>query len=118
MQNAERMSPQELKAFLGLIVATASFAKLPVPSFARVTARDRFLDICYNIHLSDNSKMPDRNWPGYGEVYKITPFIEDLNTNFGLRYSPHRKQSIDEVMIKYKGRTNLKQYMPLKPIEE
>lgn len=44
--------------------------------------------------------------------------LDDLNTNFRVNYNPHREQAVDEAMIKYKGRTSLKQYMPTKPIKE
>jgi len=30
---------------------------------------------------------------------------------------PHCEQAVDEAMIKYKGRTSLKQYMPMQPIK-
>ena len=32
-------------------------------------------------------------------------------------YQPHRDVSIDEAMIRYKGRSSMKQYMPKKPIK-
>ena len=32
-------------------------------------------------------------------------------------YKPHRGNAIDEAMIKYKGRSALKQYLPMKPIK-
>ena len=34
-----------------------------------------------------------------------------------IKYSPHREQAVDEAMVKYKGRTSLKQCMPMKPIK-
>ena len=32
-------------------------------------------------------------------------------------YSPHKEVAIDEAMIKFTGRSSLKQYMPMKPIK-
>lgn len=49
--------------------------------------------------------------------YKSQPFLDDLKTNFKMEYKPHRQQAVDEAMVKYKGRTSLKQYMPMKPIK-
>ena len=123
------VSLEELKAFLGLLIAM-SIHKLPsyrdywstdwvlgVPAFARVMARDRFFDILYNIHLCDNTQMPQPGSTNFDKLFKIRNFIDDLNTKFRMNYQPHREQSIDEAMIKYKGRTSLKQYMPMKPIK-
>ena len=120
---------QELKAFLGLLIAM-SIHRLPslrdywssdwvlgVPAFAKIMPRNRFLDIWSNLHLSDNTQMPKAGDENFDKLYKVRQFIEDLKTNFKINYHPHRDQSVDEAMIKYKGRTSLKQYMPMKPIK-
>lgn len=49
--------------------------------------------------------------------YKVRPFISELKTNFKKCLNPHRCIAIDESMIKFKGRSTLKQYMPKKPIK-
>lgn len=120
---------EELKAFLGLIIAM-SIHFLPslrdywkddwvlgVPEFAKVMPRNRFLDINRYLHLNDNSKMPARESPDVDKLFKLRPFLESLQANFTRCYNPHKEQAIDEAMIKYKGRTSLKQYMPMKPIK-
>lgn len=61
--------------------------------------------------------MPQRGDENFDKLFKVRNFLEDLNTKFRLNYNPHRQQAIDEAMIKYKGRTSLKQYMPMKPIK-
>lgn len=43
--------------------------------------------------------------------------IKQLNKIFPEIYSPSRYLAVDESMIAFKGRTTMKQYMPLKPIE-
>ena len=125
----KEVSLEELKAFLGLLIAM-SIHRLPslrdywssdwvlgVPEFAKVIPRNRFLDIWNNLHLCDNSKMPQRGEPNFDKLFKVREFLNDLNTNFRINYNPHREQAVDEAMIKYKGRTSLKQYMPMKPIK-
>ena len=67
--------------------------------------------------MNNNATMPQRDDESYDKLYKVRPFIESLKTNFRLQYHPHCEQSIDEAMVKYKGRTVLKQYMPMKPIK-
>ena len=44
--------------------------------------------------------------------YLGAPHIECLTL-----YKPHRENSVDEAMVKFKGRSLLKQYMPKKPIK-
>ena len=120
---------EELKAFLGLIIAM-SIHSLPsmrdywkddwvlgVPEFAKVMPRNRFLDINRYLHLNDNSKIPACESPDMEKLFKLRPFLESLQAKFTHCYNPHKEQAIDEAMIKYKGRTSLKQYMPMKPIK-
>ena len=123
------MTLQELKAFLGLLI-TMSIHRLPslrdywsidwvlgVPAFAKVMPRNRFLEIWSNLHLTDNSKMPRPGNENFDKLYKVRQFLEDLKANFKVNYNPHREQAVDEALIKYKARTSLKQYMPMKPIK-
>ena len=117
----KEVTPTEMKAWLGLIMAMSTH-KVPaivdywnddwilgVPSFARIMSRARFPEILRYLHLNNNATMPQRDDESYDKLYKVRPFIESLKTNC--------EQSIDEAMVKYKGRTVLKQYIPMKPIK-
>ena len=44
------------------------------------------------------------------------PVVEYLSSRVAAVYEPGRDLSIDEAMIPFKGRSSLKQYMPLKPV--
>ena len=44
----------------------------------------------------------------------IRPIITYLQDKFAQLYLPHREVSVDEAMIKFQGRSSLKQYMPQK----
>ena len=48
---------------------------------------------------------------------KFRPVIEFVRQSFLGNYDPHCENSIDEAMIRFKGRSMLKQYMPKKPIK-
>ncbi|XP_035435187.2 piggyBac transposable element-derived protein 4 [Spodoptera frugiperda] len=50
-------------------------------------------------------------------MYKLRPMIKELNKVFQHEMDNSSKQSIDECMVKFKGRSTLKQYMPKKPIK-
>lgn len=77
----------------------------------------RFLKILRFLHLNDNTRMPLKGQFGYDKLYKVRPLFEQLNTTFHHAFNPSRCISIDESMVKFKGRSSLKQYMPLKPIK-
>ncbi|CAF1543190.1 unnamed protein product [Adineta ricciae] len=82
-----------------------------------IMSRNRFLQIFYNLHLANNSLEPERGSKEYSKIYKIKNFTDILRENFKKNYSFGRYGTIDESMIKFKGRSSLKQYLPLKPIK-
>lgn len=80
---------------------------LGIPAFSKIMSRDRFLAIWNNLHLSDNTQMPQPGQPDHDKLFIVTEFLDDMKANFCLNNNPHREQAIDEAMIKYKGRTSL-----------
>jgi hypothetical protein len=82
-----------------------------------IMSRDRFLQIFYNLHLTGNSLEPKRESKNYSKIYKVQSFIEILRRTFQENYRFGRYDTIDESMIKFKRRSSLKQYLPLKPIK-
>ena len=82
-----------------------------------IMSGDRFLQIFYNLHLADNSLEPHRESKDYSEISKIKKLTEILQRNFQKNYNFGRYGTIDESMIKFKGRSSLKQYLALKPIK-
>ena len=59
--------------------------------------------------------MPKRNDPQFDKLYKVRPLINKLSETFETYFHPSECQSIDECMVKFKGRSSIKQYMPMKP---
>lgn len=77
--------------------------------------RDRFLDLWRFIHFVDNTEMTmSRTDPNYNRLWKIRPILDTILKQCQGNYHPHQQQSIDEAMIKFKGRSSMKQYMPKK----
>ena len=89
----KQVAMEELKAFLGLLVATSPH-KLPsirncwssdlvlnVPAFSKVIPCNRFQEIWNNIRLCDNTKMPRAEDANFDKLYKVRQFIEDLKAN-------------------------------------
>lgn len=80
-------------------------------------AVNRFSWILGNLHLNDNCLQPNRGQSNFDKLYKVRPFLEYLSERFLNIFKPSEHQAIDESMIKFKGRSTLKQYMPKKPIK-
>jgi hypothetical protein len=117
----------QIYAFFGILLIMG-FHKLPrirdywstdrnlfTPAVANVMTRNEFQRIFSNIHLADNTKMSSRNFSNRNKLYKIHDFLVMLKRNFQKNYSLGSCISIDVAMIKFKGRSSLKQFQPLKP---
>jgi len=78
---------------------------------------NRFGWLLSSLHLNDNSVMAKRGETDYDKLYKVQPFLKKIKDNFQKYYLPHKIIAVDESMIKFKGRSTLKQYMPKKPIK-
>ena len=87
------------------------------PIADRIT-RDRFRDITRYCHFVNNDTLIPRGSPGHDRLGKVRPVMSHLSAKFSELYNPHRETAVDEAMIKFQGRSSLKQlYMPMKPIK-
>ena len=71
--------------------------------------RSKFEDILQNLHFSDNTK-DDKSDKGC----KMRSLINHFNQSFSNSVSSDDYQSIDEYMVKFKGRSSMKQYVKKK----
>lgn len=122
------MTREELKAFIGVKILMAihilphlanywsSNPVLSVPSINNIMTSKRYKKLTQMIHVNDNTKAASKTSSEHDKLHKLRPLIEALNCNFSKYYSHSSFLSIDESMIKLKGRSSLKQYMPMKPI--
>lgn len=118
---------QEVKNFLGLNLMMgvkrspsyrdywSSNSQMHDPYISSVMPVKRFSFLLSHLHLNDNSKEPQRTSPDFDKLYKLRPLLTQLSETFSNFYDPTRNQAVDESMIKFKGRSALKQYMPMKP---
>ena len=67
--------------------------------------------------MANNSLKPKRESKDYSKIYKVKNFTEILRRNFRENYNFGRCGTIDESMIKFKGKSSIKQYLPLNPIK-
>ena len=86
-----------------------------IPGIVGGMTRDRFRAILSCLHVNDNSAAPARGTPGYNRLYKVRPLLEAIIKTTQASYILHQDVSVDEAMVLFKGRSTLKQYMPMKP---
>ena len=86
--------------------------KTRVPQVANLMSSKRFRLLRRTIHFNDNSQIAST----VDRFYKIRPVINSLRAEF-LKVQQTPKQSVDEVMVGYKGKMagNLRQYIRSKP---
>lgn len=119
----------ELRLFLGIVISTG-IVVLPnlhdywkqnsimsQPGIVAGMSRNRFAQLCGRLHFNDNRQQIPHGSPGYDRLFKIRPVIDDICEKSNRLYNPGRNLSVDEAMVKFKGRSSLKQYQPLKPIK-
>ena len=125
----EKISSEELRAYFGFCILM-EIAHLPAlddywstdptlhysPIADRIS-RDRFREISRYLHFANNTTLPARGSPGYDRLGKVRPVIDELSKRFTDLYKPHKEVAVDEAMIKFTGRSSVKQYMPMKPIK-
>ena len=114
-------SRPEMKRFFGLYILMGLtrknwlreyWAKDPVvytPIFGAVMSRNRFDLLLQFLHFADNATA-DRT----DKLYKVRPLLDLLGATFKAVYKPEREVSIDEELIKFKGRVAFRQYIPSK----
>lgn len=85
------------------------------PQVKTIMPRDRFLSILKYLHVANPY---DQLQAGGDKVFKVRKFMTALNSVFQKRYKPSRHLTVDEMMIKFKGRLGIIQFMPRKPVKK
>ena len=75
------------------------------------------MEIGHYLHFVDNETLDGRDTPAYDRLGKVRPLVNQFSEKFKEVYSPHKEVAVDEAMIKFTGRSSVKQYMPMKPIK-
>lgn len=115
------LTRSELEVYFGILLQMA-IIQMPqytiywntetrFPVVADAMSRNRFQQIKKYLHIVDNSTFDPAN---PDKLFKIRPFVEALRANL-LKLVPEEKNSIDEQVIPFKGRTPILQYIKNKP---
>ena len=84
------------------------------PPVADTISRNRLQKLLTVLHFVDNYNIPD-DTKSSDRLWKLRPWLESFRQNC-LKVVPDETNSIDEMMVPYKGRTSkIKQYMRGKP---
>ena len=118
------VTKEELEAFLGVIL---NMGTIPVPNmkyywtkehtgnipfFGNIFKRERFFQIFWILHLNKNvSRNPNITT----RIQKVSNFIDYIDGKFREHFTPDREISIDESVIKFKGKISFLTYNPKKP---
>lgn len=81
-------------------------------TIATAISRDRFMLLHSKLYFNE-PKKPN----GAGKTYYMTEMMSCLIYTFNRYRSEGTYQSIDEFMVKFDGRTSMKQYQPIKPVK-
>lgn len=125
----KELTIDELRAYFGILLLMSTNPRHQMylywssdsffncPEISRVMSFRRFQNIMNCLHINDLSKEKKKGEDGYDRLSRVRPLIQALNASFKRQYTPSSHQSIDESMVRFKGRSSLKQYLPMKPIK-
>lgn len=77
-------------------------------------ARNRFDNLRTYLHFNDNDHILPRNHVNHDKLFKVRPFIDAIRENMR-KIKVEECSSVDEIIIPFKGRTTMKQYIKNKP---
>ncbi|XP_053402637.1 piggyBac transposable element-derived protein 4-like [Mercenaria mercenaria] len=78
-------------------------------------SRNRYHLLNTFLHFNDNDQRVARGQEGCDPPFKVRPLLDMIDVRYTDAYAPDKELSIDESMIKFKGRIFFRQYMPAKP---
>ena len=122
----KKITVEELKAFLGFAILMGIdhlpsvndyWSRDPLLHYAPMA--DRIPRWCFRkisryLHFVINEELAPRGDPAHDRLGKVRPLINHLSSKFATMYEPSKNIAVDEAMIKFQGRSTLKQYMPIK----
>ena len=78
-------------------------------------SRTRYQEILRYLHFVDNNTLTPRDQDGYNKLGKIQPLLNLILPKFQETYCPSRNLSVDETLVKFKGKLSWKQFIKDKP---
>jgi Transposase IS4 len=120
-QNWTDTTTSELYCWIGLLIYMGidRLPQLPMYwshlySHSFITAamsRDRFQQLLRYFHVSTQAQQQQNS----DRLKKVRWFSQQLQKIFSSHYNPYQVMTVDEAMVPFKGRSEMKQYIPQKP---
>ena len=123
----KNVDKDELMVFLGLVMLTGIFQKkgrfdsywsknklICTPFFNECMPRNRFQIITSFLHFNDNARLPENT---EDKLYKVRPVYDVIVNRWRDLYNLGEHISIDEGMLKWRGRLGFRVYNKDKPIK-
>ena len=82
---------------------------------SNIMPRNRFEKLSQFIHANDRSKMPGKEDINYDKLYLVRPILDIVRRRCLENYNAHMECAIDEAMVAFRGRLDIRQYLPSKP---
>ena len=79
--------------------------------------RNRFDKLSKYLHINNNANQLAREDPSHDKLFKVQPVLNRVVQRCETELGPEGDSSVDEAMIKFKGRLGVKQYTPMKLIK-
>ena len=90
---------------------------LSVNFVANVMTRERFQEILGSLHFSNNENVVPRDHSAHNRAFKVRWLTDYLNERFLSSMEPEVEQSVDKHIIKYEGKSIMRQHIKNKPIK-
>ena len=113
----------EIEALLGLFVLRGFYKKLTVkqlfdpvtgPAIFRATMGARRFGMLLNMLTFDDRSTRDERRKG-DKFCPLRELFDELNTNLRLHYKPTECITVDESLLRFRGRCSFRMYLPSKP---
>lgn len=116
----------ELRVFIAIILYQGIIQKpvldmywtssmlLATPYVRLLMSRDRFSLLLRCLHFADNLAMPSLGTAAERSFQKVKVFFDYVISKFSSVYLPERDIAVDESLMLWKGRLQMKQYIPMK----
>lgn len=85
------------------------------PGFRQLFTKNKYFLLKSFLHFNNNINQMPKGTDGYDPLYKVRPIIDMTKNTYLNHFEPGEALSVDETMVKFKGRLSFKQYLPSKP---